>query len=247
MVRMSVVVDSLRRPSAALVVRAQGGDERAQERVVRQMMPMAERVAKRFADRQHPVEDLTQVAGIGLLKAIERFDGTRDNSFATYAQALMTGEVRRNIRDSRMVRIPRQIYEQVPAFQRALSRLRTDLGREPSRDELAADLGVSKEDVIEIMAASISADHLSLDAAAEAAGGEFDLPHHDAAFAQVEAGAMLEPILSALTARERLIIDLRFGEGLSQSEIAGGMGVSQMQVSRLVRGALAKLSERAGV
>ena len=210
-------------------------------------MPLAERVARRFASSQHPAEDLAQVAGIGLLKAIDRFDESRDNSFATYAHALMTGEVRRFVRDSRMVRIPRAIYEQVPAFQRALTRLRTDLGREPSRDELASELGITREDVVEIMDAATSAQHLSLDAVAEDAGGELDLGHHDAGFAQAEAGMVLEPMLDTLTPRERMIIDLRFEEGLSQSEIAEGLGLSQTQVSRLIRQALAKLSRRAGV
>src|SRR5689334_4585899 len=110
-------------------------------------MPMAERVARRFSGPQHPIEDLAQVAGIGVLKALERFDPARDAQFSTYAHALMTGEVQRHVRDSRLVRIPRAIYEQVPAFQRTLSRLRLELGREPHRDELAEALGVSTEDV----------------------------------------------------------------------------------------------------
>ena len=208
---------------------------------------MADRLARRFAGPQHPAEDLSQVAGIGLLKAMERFEAGRDASFETYAQALMTGEIRRHIRDSRMVRIPRGIYEQVPAFQRALARLRIELGREPSRDEVARELGISKEDVIEIAEAAISAQPVSLDAAAEDSGGELEIGDHDAAFDRVEAGVDLAPMLSALSARERMILDLRFEDGLSQSEIAEGMGLSQTQVSRLIRGALAKLSERAGV
>jgi len=210
-------------------------------------MPLAERVARRFSGPQHPVEDLTQVAGIGLLKALERFDPSHEASFATYAHALMTGEVRRHVRDSRMVRIPRSIYEQVPAFQRALTRLRSEFGRDPSRQELADTLGVSKEDVIEIMDAAVSAQHVSLDAAAEENGGELDLGRQDDAFARAEAGADLEPMLSVLTPRERMIIDFRFEDGLSQSEIAEGLGISQTQVSRLIRQALAKLSRRAGL
>ena len=210
-------------------------------------MPLAERVARRFAGPQHSAEDLAQVAGIGVLKALERFDPSRAASFATYAHAVMTGEVRRHIRDSRMVRIPRSIYEQVPAFQRALARLRIELGREPSRDELAEVLGVSTEDIVEINDAAISAQHVSLDAAAEENGGELRLGGDDDAFARAEAGADLEPMLSALTPRERMIIGMRFEDGLSQSEIAYRLGISQTQVSRLIRQALAKLSKRAGV
>jgi RNA polymerase sigma-B factor len=236
------------RLSAPLLARARGGDERARDRVVRELMPMAERVARRFSGPQHPIEDLTQVAGIGVLKALERFDPARgDAQFSTYAHALMTGEVQRHVRDSRMVRIPRAIYEQVPAFQRALSRLRLELGREPHRPELAEALGVSTEDVVEIMDAALTAQHVSLDAAAEENGGELELGGHDSEFARAEAGADLVPMLSVLTPRERMIIDLRFEDGLSQSEIAEGLGLSQTQVSRLIRNALAKLSKRAGV
>jgi RNA polymerase sigma-B factor len=234
-------------PSPVLITRALEGDEHARERVVRHLLPLAERVARRFAGPQHPVEDLTQVAGIGLLKALDRFDPTRDAAFTTYAHVLMNGEIRRHIRDSRMVRIPRPIYEQVPMFQRTLARLRSELGREPTRDEIADALGVTKEDVIELIEASVSAQHVSLDAAAEEHGGELGLGGTDDAFARAEAGAVIHPMLRALTPRERMIIEMRFEEGLSQSEIAQGLGLSQTQVSRLVRRALDKLSARAGV
>jgi RNA polymerase sigma-B factor len=233
--------------SALVLTRARDGDDRARDRVIRELLPMAERVARRFTGPQHPVEDLTQVAGIGVRKALERFDPARDAQFSTYAHALMTGEVQRHIRDSRMVRIPRAIYEQVPAFQRALSQLRLELGREPHRQELADALGVTKEEIVEIMEAALTAQHVSLDAAAEENGGELELGGHDEDFARAEAGVDLAPMLSVLTPRERMIIDLRFEDGLSQTEIAEGLGLSQTQVSRLIRGALAKLSKRAGV
>src|SRR3954451_17722146 len=210
------------RLSAPVLARARGGDERAREQVIRALIPMAERVARRFTGPQHPVEDLTQVAGIGVLKALERFDPTRDAQFSTYAHSLMTGEVRRHVRDSRMVRIPRSIYEQVPTFQRALTQLRLELGREPSRQELADALAVSKEEIVEIMDAALTAQHVSLDAAAEQNGGELELGRHDEAFARAEAGMDLAPMLSVLTDRERMIIDMRFEEGLSRYGIAIG-------------------------
>jgi RNA polymerase sigma-B factor len=235
------------RLSALLLARARAGDERARETVVRELMPMAERVARRFSGPQHPVEDLTQVAGIGVLKALERFDPAHAARFSTYAHALMTGEVQRHVRDSRMVRIPRSIYEQVPAFQRALSRLRLELSREPHRQELADALGTTKEEIVEIMDAALTAQHVSLDAAAEENGGELELGGHDDAFARAEAGVDLAPMLSVLTERERMIIDMRFEDGLSQTEIADSLGLSQTQVSRLTRAALDKLSKRAGV
>jgi RNA polymerase sigma-B factor len=229
------------------LARAQAGDDFARDRVVRQLMPMAERVARRFTSSQQPVEDLAQVAGIGLLKAIDRYDSSHDAAFTTYAHALMTGEVRRYVRDHRMVRIPRSIYEQVPVFQRALTTLRTQLRREPTREELAEKLDVSKEEVIELIDAATHAHHVSLDAAAEANGGEIELGHHDGEFARAEAGVDLAPMLTVLTPRERMIIDLRFEDGLSQSEIAADLRLSQTQVSRVIRQALDKLSRRAGL
>ena len=208
---------------------------------------MAERIARRFAGGQHPAEDLAQVASIGVLKAIERFSPAHDTAFATYAQSLMTGEIRRHIRDSRMVRIPRSIYEMVPSFQRAYSRLRAELGRSPSNSELADALGISHEEVIQIMDAAVHAQHVSLDAAVEEGGDEFVLAGDDSDFARAEAGATLAPMLTALSPRERMILEQRFEQGLSQSEIAEGLELSQTHVSRLIRRALAKLSAQAGV
>jgi RNA polymerase sigma-B factor len=215
--------------------------------VVRELMPLAERVARTFATGSLPAEDLAQVAGIGLLKAIDRYEATRETAFGTYAHALMTGEVRHHIRDSRMIRIPRPIYEQVPHFQRTLAQLEGELGRAPSRAEIASAMGLRKEEVIEIADAALSAQHLSLDVALEESGGETSIAGEDRAFEQAEAEADLAPMLRALNPRERMILDLRFTDGLSQAEIARGMGVSQTQVSRLIRRALAKLSARAGV
>jgi RNA polymerase sigma-B factor len=230
-----------------LLARARAGDARARERVVRELMPVAERVAWKFATAHHLAEDLTQVAGIGLLKAIDRYDPSREAAFVTYAHALMTGEIRRHVRDSRMIRIPRPIYEEVPRFQRTLDSLQRELGRSPSRQEIATAMELSTEEVVEIADAALTAHHVSLDSAIEQAGGETSIGGEDYSFEQVEAGADLAPMLRALSPRERMVLDLRFTEGLSQSEIARGMEISPTQVARIIRGALAKLSARAGV
>ena len=230
---------------ARLVTRAQRGDERAREHIVHELMPAAEWIARRFATHHHPAEDLAQVAGIGLLKAIERYDRSREAAFATYAQALMTGEVRRHLRDSRLMRVPRPIYEQVPRFQRALDRLSSSLGRAPKRAEIAEAMGVSVEEVIEIADAALTAQPVSLESALADFGGEAHIGAEDLSFEQVENGVALEPMLSSLTERERMVLDMRFEESLSQSEIAAGLGISPTQVSRILRGALAKLSDKA--
>jgi RNA polymerase sigma-B factor len=237
------MTDSEDRRQSRLAVRAQGGDIRSRDALVAELMPVAERVGRRFASPHHPSEDLSQVAGIGILKAIERFDATRDAAFGAYAHALMTGEVRRHMRDSRLVRVPRSIYEQVPRFQRALEQLGAKHGRRPTRDELALHLGVTKEELIEVADAAMTAQPVSLDQSIEDAGGESHMAQDDREFARAEAGAALAPMLRSLTPRERMIVDLRFTEGLSQAEIGDGLGLSQTQVSRLLRGALAKLSK----
>jgi RNA polymerase sigma-B factor len=220
-------------------------DTRARDTLVRELMPVAERVGRRFASAHHPAEDLAQVAGIGLLKAIDRFDPAHAAAFTTYAHALMTGEVRRHLRDSRFVRVPRSIYEQVPRFQRTLERLSAELHRTPTRDELAHELGVSKEELVEIADAALTSQPVSLEASLEDGASEMHMAQVDDDFERAEAGAALAPMLRRLTPRERLILDLRFTDGLSQAEIAAGMGISQTQVSRLLRAALAKMSARA--
>jgi RNA polymerase sigma-B factor len=235
------------RPSAALLARARAGDLSARDRAVREMLPAAARVARKFASSHHMVDDLTQVAGIGLLKAIQRFDPEREAAFGTYAHVLMTGEVRRHIRDSRMVRIPRTIYERVPRFQETLESLRRELGRNPSRQEIAIAMDLSKEDVIEIADAALHAQHVSLDAVFEDGAAETDVGGEDLGFERVEAGVDLAPMLRTLSPRERTIINLRFDEGLSQGEIATRMGLSPTQVSRLIHRTLAKLATRAGI
>jgi RNA polymerase sigma-B factor len=233
--------------TTALLSRARSGDPHARERVAHELMPVAKRLARKFATQSHHADDLAQVASIGLLKAIERYDPERESSFITYAHALMTGEIRRHVRDSRMIRLPRSIYEEVPRFQRTLVSLQRELGRVPTRDEIATAMELSKEQVVEIADAAMTAHHISLDSALEEAGGENHIAGEDYAFEQVEAGIDLAPMLQVLSPRERMVIDLRFTDGLSQSEIAAAMQVSPTQVSRIIRAALAKLSARAGV
>jgi len=231
---------------ARLVARARAGDNRARDGLVRELMPLAERVARRFASVHQPAEDLTQVAGIGLLKAIERFDASREVAFTTYAQAVMTGEVQRHIRDTRLVRVPRPIYEQVPRFQRTLDRLTGELGRTPTRREVAHALDVSVEELIEVADAALTSRTMSLDGGDGAETG-WDPGEYEQGFEQVEAGAALEPMLRKLSQRERMVLDLRFDDGLSQTEIAEGLGISRTQVSRILRRALAKLTEQAAL
>lgn len=227
------------------------GDRAARDEAVERLMPLARRVAKTYPYREH-TDDLQQVACLGLVKAIDRWDPTRDRgSFTAYAVPTMLGEVRRFVRDHTWtVRPPRGLQERVLATSRATERLTTNLGRSPTPGELAAEMDMCLEDVLEGLQAGQAHGGASLDAPARddreerrALGDTFG--EVDARLELTEELASLGPLMGALTMQERRVIALRFGSDMVQSAIANEIGVSQMQVSRLLRGALAKMRDHA--
>lgn len=227
------------------------GDRNARDEAVERLMPLVRRVAKTYPYREH-ADDLQQVACLGLVKAIDRWDPTQDRgSFTAYAVPTMLGEVRRFVRDHTWtVRPPRGLQERVLTTSRATERLTTSLGRSPTAEELAGELDMSLEDVLEGLQAGHAHGGVSLDAPAHDDGegrralGE-TFGQVDARLELTEELASLEPLMGALTMQERRVIALRFGSDLVQSDIARQIGVSQMQVSRLLRGALGKLRDHA--
>jgi RNA polymerase sigma-B factor len=225
------------------------GDERraAVDEVVELNMSVAERVAARFARRGVPVEDLQQVAYLALTKAVSAFDLSRPGAeFLAYAVPCMRGEVRKYFRDHGwMVRPTRRIQEvQTRAFG-SVEALTASLGRPPSPSEIAEHLGEPAEVVVEAMSADGCFTPVSLDVPAGEDGtmgplGEL-LPADDESMADAETRAALVPVLRRLGERDRLIVALRFYEGLTQREVAEHVGLSQMQVSRLLRRILDEL------
>jgi RNA polymerase sigma-B factor len=224
------------------------GDTAAREELVERFLPLARQLARRYQRTNEPLDDLMQVASVGLVKAIDRFDPARGTAFSTYAVPTILGELKRYFRDSGWaVHVPRGMQERVMKLDTTAQELHRKLGRSPSPKELATQLECSEEEVLEAMEAASAYDAVSLEQQrGDTDNGSSDtfqdtLGTDEERYELVEYGATIAPTLKALTPRERLILHLRFVEDMTQSEIADRIGVSQMHVSRLIRRSLARL------
>jgi len=219
-------------------------DAAAREELVRLYQPLAEYLARKFAGRGEAVEDLIQVASIGLLNAIDRFDMSREVQFPTYAAVTIVGELKRHFRDKGWsVRVPRRLQEVGLRVNRVLGELWQELGRSPTVAEIAKKLELPEEQILEAMEAMQAYSTTSLDAPIGEDGlthGDM-LPQEDDSLELLEAWASVGPMLRELPQRERRILYLRFFKGLTQTEIAEQLGISQMHVSRLLSQTLAQL------
>ena len=213
------------------------GDRAARAELAERMLPLARSLARRYAGKGEPLDDLEQVASLGLLKAIDRFDVSRDVRFATFAVPTIAGELKRHFRDRGwMLRVPREIQELSARITRCRETLTRELGRSPTVDEVAATVGAGVEAVLEALRAADAYRMLSLDEPlAEGAGALDAIGGDDAGYELAEQRVLLRRGLDELGAREREIVRLRYYEGLTQREIARAVGVSQMHVSRLIR------------
>jgi len=218
--------------------------------IITRCLPLAEHIARRFDRRGEPFDDLLQVASLGLVNAVDRFDVHRGSDFLAFAVPTIMGEVRRHFRDAGWaVRVPRRLKELHLDIAKVASSLSQRLGRSPTTRELAAELGVSEEDVVQGLQAASGYRTLSVDA--EAAGTETGLTladvlgDLDSDLADVENSEVLRVLLEDLPDRERTVLLLRFFGNQTQSQIAERIGISQMHVSRILSGTLAKLREQA--
>ena len=216
------------------------------DKLVEMHMPLVEYLARRFSGRNEPLPDLVQVGAIGLLKSIDRFDPDRGLEFSTYATPTILGEIKRYFRDSGwLVHVPRRAQELQATLATNRAELSQELQRAPTVAELAERTGLREEDIIEALDAARGYSGVPLDALTDEDHGgnaaEAMLSQLDERFEQVERREMLRPAMETLPERERHILLLRFVAGKSQTEIATIVGVSQMQVSRLVTRSLAKL------
>jgi RNA polymerase sigma-B factor len=209
--------------------------------------PVAEHIAARFRNRGQPQEDLVQVALLGLVNAVRRFDPGHGANFLAFAVPTITGEIRRHFRDtSWSVRVPRRLQELHAALDQAGERLATRLGRAPRPSELAAELDLPLAEVREGIEAGQAFTSVPLDRPVTADGAATvadQLGATEDGYAEVERRDLLRPALAALPPREARILALRFGENLTQSQIAARVGISQMHVSRLLAGSLRTLRE----
>ena len=232
---------------------AQHRDPHARERLIRAHLPLADAIARRF-DRGNgvPLEDLRQIAALGLIKAVDRFDPDNGAAFGSFAVPTMQGEIRRYLRDfTWTVRPPRELQERAILIARERDQLTSELRRSPTAAELAQRLGCTIEDILEAAEAaqargSDSFDRpLSADDRDDAATLAERLGAEDTGFFAAETSVTLDRLLATLSQRDALAVHLRFREDLTQAEIGRRIGCSQMHVSRILRAALAQLIQHA--
>jgi RNA polymerase sigma-B factor len=220
----------------------------APARLVEEHLGLAYYLARRFANRGEPYEEVAQVAALALVKAASRFDAERGVAFSTFAATTIIGELRRHFRDAtRSIRLPRRLQERSRDVALAVDSLSQELGRSPTIREVAGACQADEGDVIEVLEADRSQRLMSLDDAGPSHEGDSGEPlgerlgAEDEAFRLVEERFTLSPQINRLPRREQVVLHLRFVEELSQSEIAQRTGVSQMAVSRLLARALTSL------
>jgi RNA polymerase sigma-B factor len=235
------------RGSAAELLRvyADTGDREIRDRVIEEQLGLVEQLARRFANRGESLDDLFQAGTIGLIKAVEGFNPDLGFEFSAYATKTILGELKRHFRDRGWsVRAPRRVQELYLSLGNTVGDLSQRLGRSPTVREIAAEAGVSEEEVLEALEAGHAYRSKSLDST----GPDGDtiaskLGAADAEYEKAEDRTLLLPHLSSRPERERLILKLRFVDDLTQSEIARQIGISQMHVSRLLTRSLAALHE----
>jgi RNA polymerase sigma-B factor len=224
------------------------GDPSAREQLIARHLPLVRALARRYAGRGEPLEDIEQVGAIGLIKAIDRFDIEREVSLATYATPNVVGEIKRHFRDKGWaIRVPRSLQELNAKMSSTIDDLTARLGHSPSVTEIAAALNTTNEEVLEALEVGSAYTALSLDAGPAGSDDDSDpmetIGGEDAEFDRSEDRATLGPALAQLPDREREILRMRFEEGLPQTQIAERVGLSQMHVSRLIRRSLATMRE----
>jgi RNA polymerase sigma-B factor len=225
------------------------GDLQAREQLIEQYMSLVRSLARRYSYRGEQLEDLVQIGAIGLIKAIDRFDLERGVELTTYATPNIIGEIKRHFRDKGWsVRVPRGLQELNVQLSRLMEQLTVQLARSPTIPELAKAAGVEEEEVLEALESGRAYTSLSLSVGG--GGGDDDdldplesLGTEEHQYEVSEDRALLAPGFKALDERERQILQLRFFEGLTQSQIAQQVGISQMHVSRLIRRSLEKIRE----
>jgi RNA polymerase sigma-B factor len=226
-------------------------DQAARAELIALYMPLARRMASRYAGVSEPYDDLLQVASLGLLNAVDRFDASRGTPFAGFAKPTILGELKRHFRDKVWtVRVPRSVHDRMGEIEKATEKLTLEKGRPPSVEELAEQVGIEAAQVLEVLEAQHNRKPLSLDAPPvgedpeDASGAEW-VGRPDGNFDLVEDRIAMEAVLPVLGEREREVLRLRFAEELPQTEIALRIGCSQMHISRLLRRSLDKLRDAA--
>ncbi|WP_199743060.1 RNA polymerase sigma factor SigF [Nocardia stercoris] len=227
-------------PDARAALRAQ---------LVQRCIPLADHIARKFSGRGEPFDDLTQVARVGLLHAVDRFDISRGNNFLSFAVPTIMGEVRRYFRDNTWaMRVPRRVKETHLRIGATVDALSQRLGRSPTAKEIAAELDIDPDEVTQAVIAGNAYQPTSIDAVSSGRDSDASLLDtlgaEESQFDRVEEYIAIRPLLAGLPERERRILTMRFFESMTQTQIAQRMGISQMHVSRILAKTLARLREQ---
>ena len=215
------------------------GDPADRDALVRRFLPLAHALAARYRHTREPYDDLFQVACLGLMNAIDRYDVERRTAFSSYAVPTIVGEIKRHFRDRTWpVGVPRDVKELVLKVSRSTEELTSRCGGPPSVADLAAALNISEEAVLDAQRAGIVYEPVALEDS-----GADDLGEAEAGYGRAEQRVLLEGLLRFLTLRQRQVVRLRFGEELTQQQIGERIGLSQMQVSRILREAVQRLGD----
>ncbi len=234
-----------------LAAAEEGSDRRAELRsqLISRCIPLADHIARKFSGRGEPFDDLTQVARVGLVHAVDRFDISRGSNFLSFAVPTIMGEVRRYFRDNTWaMRVPRRVKETHLRIGSAIDALSQSLGRSPTAKEIAAELDIDPDEVTQAVIAGNAYQPSSIDAVSVGRDTEASLldtlGEEESQFDRVEEYVAIRPLLAGLPERERRILTMRFFESMTQTQIAQRMGISQMHVSRILAKTLARLREQ---
>jgi RNA polymerase sigma-B factor len=242
---------AVRHSERELFALAHGGDRRARDELATRFLPLARSLALRYQRSGEPFDDLMQVASLGLIKAIDRFDPAREIAFSSYAVPTILGEIKRYFRDRTWsVRVPRGLQELSMRVDRAVSELSEDLHRSPAVKEIALAVSASEEEVLEALQAGGAYRAVSFEAPNGGSGEDAatiaeSVGIDESGFDRAEERAVLDVLLASVNEREREVLRLRFERDMTQAEIGAAVGVSQMQISRIIRTALQRLRDAA--
>lgn len=239
---------------SVLIARAQEGDREAREVLIEKNLGLVHHIVKRFAGRGYEMEDLFQIGTIGLIKAIDKFDLSYEVQFSTYAVPMITGEIKRFLRDDGPIRISRTLKENGWKVKQAAQKLSHSLGREPTLEEISAETGMERADVVLAMEAGVEVESI-YKTVYQSDGNEIQLLDKVAS-SRMSGGwedeekdrllnhMLLEQLLEELPETDRELIRMRYFEDMTQSEVAKNLGISQVQVSRLEKKILLRMRHR---
>lgn len=232
---------------AVLIARSQAGDKEAREVLIEKNLGLVHHIVRRFLGRGYDAEDLFQIGSIGLMKAIDKFDLAYDVKFSTYAVPMISGEIKRFLRDDGMVKVSRTLKENGWKIRQASERIAHEKGREATLEEIALATGISKEDIVMAMEANVEVESI-YKSVYQSDGNEIylvdKLPEKKDDNEKLLNHMLLEQLIGELGEEERLLIRLRYFQDKTQVEVAKNLGISQVQVSRMEKKILVRMREK---